>query len=70
LDYIIVDGSPVVGCPVISSITGANAVLAFTEPTLFGLHDMERVVALSGDRSRNQPGFDADVTGNKSFHDR
>jgi len=47
LDYIIVDGSPGVGCPVISSITGANAVLIVTEPTLSGIHDLERVVALS-----------------------
>ena len=47
LDYIIVDGAPGVGCPVISSITGANAVLVVTEPTLSGIHDMERVVELS-----------------------
>ncbi|OQX88449.1 (4Fe-4S)-binding protein [candidate division KSB1 bacterium 4484_87] len=47
LDYIIVDGSPGVGCPVISSITGADAVLIVTEPTLSGVHDLERVVNLS-----------------------
>jgi MinD superfamily P-loop ATPase len=47
LDYIIVDGAPGIGCPVISSITGANAVLVVTEPTLSGLHDMERVVSLA-----------------------
>jgi MinD superfamily P-loop ATPase len=46
LDYIIVDGAPGIGCPVISSITGANAVLVVTEPTLSGLHDLERVVSL------------------------
>lgn len=47
LDYIIIDGAPGVGCPVISSITGADAVLVVTEPTLSGIHDMERVVSLA-----------------------
>lgn len=46
-DFIIVDGAPGIGCPVISSITGANAVLVVTEPTLSGLHDLERVVSLA-----------------------
>ncbi|MBD3289597.1 (4Fe-4S)-binding protein [candidate division KSB1 bacterium] len=48
-EYIIVDGAPGVGCPVISSITGASAVIVVTEPTLSGLHDMKRVVSLAGD---------------------
>lgn len=48
-DYIIVDGAPGIGCPVISSITGANAVLVVTEPTLSGRHDLERVVSLAAD---------------------
>lgn len=47
LDLIIVDGAPGVGCPVISSLTGTNAVLIVTEPTLSGMHDLERVVTLS-----------------------
>ncbi|MBN2008705.1 4Fe-4S binding protein [candidate division KSB1 bacterium] len=51
-DYIIVDGSPGIGCPVISSITGANAVLIVTEPTLSGLHDVERVVTLANGHFR------------------
>jgi len=46
-DLIIVDGAPGIGCPVISSITGADAVLIVTEPTLSGLHDLERVVGLT-----------------------
>lgn len=46
-EYIIVDGAPGIGCPVISSITGANAVLVVTEPTLSGRHDLERVVSLA-----------------------
>jgi MinD superfamily P-loop ATPase len=46
LDTIIVDGPPGIGCPVIASITGTSAVLIVTEPTLSGLHDLERVGAL------------------------
>jgi len=47
LDLIIADGSPGIGCPVISSITGADHVLVVTEPTLSGRHDMERVSDLT-----------------------
>ncbi len=43
---ILVDGAPGVGCPVISSITGADHVLMVTEPSLSGLHDMERAMTL------------------------
>jgi MinD superfamily P-loop ATPase len=45
-DLIIIDGSPGIGCPVIASITGADAGLVVTEPTLSGIHDLERVVQL------------------------
>jgi MinD superfamily P-loop ATPase len=47
LDLVIIDGSPGIGCPVIASITGAHVVLAVSEPTLSGLHDLERVAALT-----------------------
>lgn len=47
LDYIIVDGSPGIGCPVIASITGADLVLVITEPTLSGRHDLLRVAQLT-----------------------
>lgn len=47
LNRIIIDGSPGIGCPVIASITGVNMVLVVTEPTLSGLHDLERVAALT-----------------------
>jgi MinD superfamily P-loop ATPase len=43
---ILVDGPPGTGCPVISSITGANIVLIITEPTLSGVHDMKRALEL------------------------
>ena len=41
---VIIDGPPGIGCPVIASITGADMILVVTEPTLSGLHDMERVL--------------------------
>ncbi len=40
----IMDGAPGTGCPVISSITGADYALAVTEPTVSGVHDLERVL--------------------------
>jgi MinD superfamily P-loop ATPase len=43
---ILVDGPPGIGCPVIASITGASAVLIVTEPTVAGVHDLERVLTL------------------------
>jgi MinD superfamily P-loop ATPase len=44
---IIVDGPPGIGCPVIASVTGASLVLAVTEPTVSGEHDLERVLSLT-----------------------
>ena len=46
-DLIITDGPPGIGCPVIASITGATAVLVIVEPTVSGVHDMQRVVELA-----------------------
>lgn len=42
--YILVDGSPGIGCPVVSSLSGANYVLLVTEPSISALHDLSRVV--------------------------
>lgn len=44
--YVIADGSPGIGCPVISSLSGADFVVLITEPSLSGLHDLERVYEL------------------------
>jgi MinD superfamily P-loop ATPase len=44
LDYIISDGPPGIGCPVISSLSGTNLAVLVTEPTLSGIHDLERVL--------------------------
>ncbi|HJX30252.1 MAG TPA: ATP-binding protein [Thermodesulfobacteriota bacterium] len=46
-DYIIIDGPPGIGCPVISSIGGVDLVLAVTEPTLSGIHDLERILGVA-----------------------
>ncbi len=47
LELIITDGPPGVGCPVIASMGGITAVAVVTEPTLSGIHDMERVIKLA-----------------------
>ena len=46
IDLAVIDGSPGIGCPVIASITAANICLIVTEPTLSGIHDLERVYEL------------------------
>ncbi|HSA04385.1 MAG TPA: PDZ domain-containing protein, partial [Tenuifilaceae bacterium] len=44
--FVIVDGSPGIGCPVVSSLSGANYVVLVTEPTVSGLHDLERIYSV------------------------
>lgn len=46
-DLIIIDGPPGIGCPVIASITGTSLILVVTEPTVSGLHDLNRVADLA-----------------------
>ena len=46
-DLIIVDGPPGIGCPVIASIGGVDMVLVVTEPTISGIHDMERIAGVA-----------------------
>jgi MinD superfamily P-loop ATPase len=43
---IIADGPPGTSCPVIASITNADRILIVTEPTVSGVHDLERVLKL------------------------
>ena len=45
--YLVADGAPGIGCPVIASIAGADLVLIVTEPTVAGVHDLERVADLT-----------------------
>jgi len=46
LDCIITDGPPGIGCPVISSLSGASLALLVTESSLSGIHDLERVLGV------------------------
>jgi MinD superfamily P-loop ATPase len=46
-EQILGDGPPGTGCPVIASVSGCDLVLIVTEPTVSGVHDMERVLALA-----------------------
>ena len=45
-EIILSDGTPGIGCPVISSLSGATLAVAVVEPTPSGVHDFERVAAL------------------------
>jgi MinD superfamily P-loop ATPase len=47
-DLVLCDGAPGIGCPVISSLSGAHLAVAVTEPTPSGRHDLERVAELCG----------------------
>ena len=47
LELILTDGPPGIGCPVIAAIGGATALVIVVEPTVSGIHDMERVVDLA-----------------------
>ncbi len=44
-EYVIVDGPPGIGCPVISAASGADMALIVVEPTVSGVHDLERAYA-------------------------
>jgi len=43
---ILVDGTPGIGCPVISSLSGAGFVLLVAEPSASGWHDLTRISEL------------------------
>jgi len=46
--FILSDGPPGIGCPVISAASGVDLAVIVTEPTPSGFHDMERIVSLCG----------------------
>ena len=43
-EFVIIDGSPGIGCPVIASLSGVDMVLIVAEPTLSGLSDLQRII--------------------------
>lgn len=47
LEYLLIDGSPGIGCPVIASLTAADMAIIVTEPTVSGIHDMQRIAGLT-----------------------
>lgn len=44
--YVLIDGPPGIGCPVISSTSGVDMAVVVTEPTVAGRHDLERILDL------------------------
>lgn len=46
LETIILDGPPGIGCAVIATITGVDKVVIVTEPSISGLHDMQRTLGV------------------------
>ena len=46
-DFVIIDGPPGIGCPVIASLSGVDIALIVTEPTLSGIHDLERIAGVA-----------------------
>ena len=46
-DWVIIDGAPGIGCPVIASLSGIDCAVVVTEPTLSGLHDASRVIEVA-----------------------
>lgn len=44
---VLIDGPPGAGCPVISSLTGADYVVMVTEPSRSGFGDLQRAIALA-----------------------
>jgi MinD superfamily P-loop ATPase len=43
-ELVIVDGPPGIGCPVISAASGADLALIIAEPSVAGVHDMQRIL--------------------------
>lgn len=46
-DTMLIDGPPGIGCPVIAAITNTDLLVAVTEPTVSGEHDLERLRQLA-----------------------
>jgi len=48
VDVVLIDAPPGTSCPVIEAVRGSDLVVLVTEPTPFGLHDLELAVAMVG----------------------
>lgn len=47
IETLLTDGPPGIGCPAIAALSGAEHAVYVTEPTVSGLHDLERVAQLA-----------------------
>lgn len=47
LDMVLIDGPPGIGCPVIATLSGVDLALVVTEPSVSGMHDLDRVLELA-----------------------
>ena len=45
-NLILIDGPPGIGCPVIATVSGLDYIVAITEPTPSGLHDLKRALEM------------------------
>ncbi len=45
-EWVVLDGPPGIGCPVLASVGGVDAAVAVAEPTLSGIHDFARLAEL------------------------
>jgi len=45
-NLILIDGPPGIGCPVIATVSGLDYIVAITEPTPSGLHDLSRAIEM------------------------
>ncbi len=45
--FMIVDGPPGIACPAIAAVTGTDLLLLVAEPTVAGLNDLERALAMA-----------------------
>lgn len=69
-DWVIIDGAPGIGCPVIASLSGIDCAVVVTEPTLSGLHDAKRVISVASHFNVptklivNKYDLNVDMTGN------
>lgn len=45
--YILIDGAPGTGCPVIATLSGVNLALLVVEPTVAGVQALERIIRVA-----------------------
>ncbi len=46
-ETLLIDGPPGIGCALISTVSGCDAVLAVTEPSISAIHDLKRLLSVT-----------------------